>query len=81
MSNVTAIRGGITGELTPNAACIEALEDVLERARAGQVVGVAISELYHDGLAGWQLGGFLGGYALMGAQLMLLDALKETNKE
>lgn len=46
---------------------IETLRDMLAKAEAGEVVGAVVAVLYHDGLSGFQIGGMIGGYSLLGA--------------
>lgn len=65
--NVKSLFGGPTGVLTPNENAIAVLERALEHAKNGQVVGVSMALLHHDGLAAWQAGGLVGGYSMLGA--------------
>lgn len=69
---VTALFGGHTGVPQPDQNCIEVLENLLEKARGGEVIAVAIAAKHHDGLATANHGGKVAGYALIGA----LEAIK-----
>lgn len=64
---VISIHGGPTGCPEPNDACIKALEEWLELARAGEIIGVATAGLCHDGLGRWAVAGKVGGCAMVGA--------------
>ena len=72
---VASLFGGPTHVREPNATAIAVLERWLEKARSGEVVGVVIAGLHYDRLAGWESGGMIGGYGLLGA---LLDAQNHT---
>lgn len=80
MSNVKALYGGPTGEPEPNDFAIAALTEALERAKAGEVIGVVVAFLHHDGLSSWRTGGMVGGYSLLGAleiaKADLIEALR-----
>jgi len=67
MSNVKSIYGGPTGLPERNERAIEVLTDLLEKAQSGEVIGVVVAALHHDGLAGFRIGGMVGGYSLLGA--------------
>lgn len=64
---VESLFGGPSYERTPNATCIATLERWLEMARSGEIIGCVVVGLYHDGATGWQSGGFVGGYSMLGA--------------
>lgn len=66
-NNVASLFGGPVGTREPNETCVRTLEEWLERARAGEVVGVAIAGLCFDHTACWSASGTVGGYALVGA--------------
>ena len=67
MSEVVAIFGGPTGEPKPNENTIATLESYLEMAKAGEIIGVAVVALCADGLSRYNIGGFIGGYSMLGA--------------
>ena len=50
-----------------NENTVAVLEELLEKAKSGEIVGVCAAILYHDKLAGYRIGGFIGGYAMLGA--------------
>ena len=56
----------------PNANLIKFLEDTLEMAKAGQVIGMACASISHDLSAQWATVGMVGGFNMVGA----LDAVK-----
>lgn len=70
---VASLFGGPAHVREPNQSAIEVLERWLEKARSGEVV--VIAGLHYDRLAGWESGGLIGGYGLLGA---LLDAQNHT---
>jgi hypothetical protein len=65
--NVTAIYGGATGEREVSDACVDLLEDLLERAKSGEVVGFSGACLGHDNVATFAIGGRCGGVGMVGA--------------
>ena len=64
---------GETGE--PNESLISFLEDLLERARSGNSVGVIATELHNDRSASWHVVGQVGGFTMLGAATVALDEL------
>jgi hypothetical protein len=80
MSNVHSLWGQPTGERTPQPELVAALEDALERARSGEIVGAAFATVYCDGLSGWSLAGRVGGNSLIGALEMVKAAAMEVNR-
>ena len=83
MSNVIPFHKGdvviATGE--PRESVIKAIEDLLERARSGDIQGMAYAALYHDSLASWGIVGLCGPHSLIGAvEVMKANLIrKETN--
>ena len=54
MSNVRTIRGGVAPEAREvNPDVIEAIEDLLQRARSGDLQGVICIGTHHDRTSGW----------------------------
>lgn len=51
----------------PVESCVEALEAALERAKAGETVGVVIAEAHADRASSYRVAGLLGGYGTLGA--------------
>jgi hypothetical protein len=60
--SVVGIRPGqaISDLREPNAGAIKVLEDLLERARAGELVGVAVVAYQPGGETWWQIAGIHG---------------------
>lgn len=67
---IVEIYGGVAKQ-EPNLATIAALEEALERAKAGEVVGVGIVYLEHDGAGGYMLSGRVGGFSMLGASQIM----------
>lgn len=67
MADVVSIHGGPTGQPEPSPTCIQVLEEWLEKARSGEIVGVAIAGLCHDSCGCYALAGKVGGYSMLGA--------------
>lgn len=64
---VVSLSGQKIPDGSPNQCAIEALEEVLEKARAGEICGVVLCALYADRSASYQINGMVGGYSLLGA--------------
>jgi hypothetical protein len=63
---VVGLRGAIVPQaMPPNADVIKLLEDTLERARSGNVLGVSLVMQYSDECCQWQRAG-LCSYRLLG---------------
>lgn len=62
---------GLYGAFAPVPAVhegvVEVLREALERAEAGDVVGVVVCRLHFDGLSSYDIAGMIGGYSLLGA--------------
>ena len=66
---------------SPNAdkrELLAALEEWLEKAKAGEIVGVVMAGLTHDRCSTWQMAGFIGGYSMLGAIVDAQAATLET---
>lgn len=50
-----------------NDQCVAALEDALEEAKSGEIVGVSIIKNYHDGQGSFHYAGTVGGFSMVGA--------------
>ena len=81
MSNVKSLYGGPTGQPEPSEVTIAVLEEMLARAHAGEVIGIAVAAVHHDGLCSYTVSGRVGGYSLLGALEMakadLIEAMHE----
>lgn len=67
MTNVVSLNGGPTGLPSPNQNAIRVLKDALEKAEAGEIIGVFLGMQHCDGSGSWSLGGFVSSYSLLGA--------------
>jgi hypothetical protein len=78
MSNVVSISGDRVPQAgEPNPRLVESLEDLLERARSGEVQGVAYAALDRDNLAHWCCGGLVGCYSVLGALTCLTNRVRQ----
>lgn len=75
MAEVHSLHGALVPVREVDENAIAVLEDALERARAGEVVGVLVCEQTFDGLATYRFGGRTGTYALTGAVSVALGWL------
>lgn len=60
------------GKVEPNQAAIKALESLLERAKRGEITGVAGAVRLETGNTEWHCSGWLGGFSMVGALQCLL---------
>ena len=67
VENVTPIFGGPAGRPEPNETCIKALEEWLDMARSGEIVGVALAGLCADRASRYAVAGKVGSYGMLGA--------------
>lgn len=74
--NVFSLRGEPTGQPKPNEHCIATLEEWLDMARAGELIGVAMAGLRSNGCGRYAVGGTIGGYSMLGALDMATDDVK-----
>jgi 1,4-dihydroxy-2-naphthoyl-CoA synthase len=79
--SVRSMFGGPPITRQANAAAVEVLEEALERARSGEVVGVGIVMADHDGRACFSLGGLIGGYADIGSAYTMAREIQEGSDE
>lgn len=70
--NVKSLFGGPVPASDPNEECVKTLERWLDMARSGEIVGVAMAGLCPDGCGRYVIGGYVGGYSMLGA----LDVVK-----
>lgn len=78
--NVIGLNGAPRGQREVSAPCVNVLRDLLERAEAGEVIGVGISALHHDGDASYYVCGRVGGFSMVGALDMVRADLVEINR-
>lgn len=81
VSNVASLFGGPTGQAEPNETCIAALRDLLARAEAGEIIGIAMASLEKDGKSGFVVAGHVGGYSMIGALEMARAELIEVARD
>ncbi len=83
MSNVKALFGNeVPQAREPKPDLIEALEELLEMARSGEVQGVAWAALHADRLASWRVAGAPVCYPTIGALAAMQTALcEQVNRE
>jgi len=81
MSNVTSLNGGPTREQKPDPECVEAVERLLERAKSGDVIGVAFVVGHYDGDNGAGWAGSVGGWGMIGALQCLIAKFTTTSVE
>lgn len=65
--NVTSLHGAQVEGGQPNAGCIAKLQELLERAEAGEITGIACASLHGDNTASYTIAGLVGPYSLLGA--------------
>jgi hypothetical protein len=75
--NVRSMFGGPPMVKEPNAETIDALEELLQMAMAGEIIGVAFVYHFFDGTAAWSHGGQIGSYSGLGAAHMLTRGIEE----
>jgi hypothetical protein len=79
-ANVISLNGGPTGLPERNENAVTTLKNLLEKAEAGEVVGVAIAAMHCDNSGGWSIGGFIGGYSLLGAIEVMKDDIMNLHR-
>ena len=77
---VISINGGPTGEPEIVENCVIVLRDLLARAEAGEITGIGAAVVHCDGLASYHVGGFVGGYSVLGALDMIRADLIDINR-
>ena len=78
--NVKSLFGGPTGVPEPNETCISQLEEMLEMAKAGEIIGVSVAAVTKDGLALYRLAGLVGGFSMLGAMDVAKAELIDLNR-
>ena len=63
-----------------NATAVEGLEEMLELAKKGEIVGFAMVPMWHDNTASYLIMGRCGGYAMLGAMNVVMTHLVGTNR-
>jgi hypothetical protein len=62
-----------------NAAAVEGLEEMLELAKKGEIVGFAMVPMWHDNTASYLILGRYGGYAMLGAMNVAMTHVVDAN--
>lgn len=78
--NVVGLNGRPAGSMEPVETCVNALRDLLERAEAGELIGVALAGLHHDGDASYHVAGRVSGFGLQGALEVAKAKLVDINR-
>lgn len=78
--NVTSLHGAVVPDGEPNPNCVAKLEELLERAKAGDVTGIALAALHSDNTASTAVVGNVGPYSLLGAVDMARRDLQDIMK-
>lgn len=82
--NVTAIDNNPLSKMNAGEVsdvCVDMMKDFLERAKSGEIQGVALSYVDNIGVAGYHLGGRLGGFSMQGAAQCICDELSDINRD
>ena len=75
---VTSLSGSsVINERGVNDNCVEQLERLLQKARDGEIVGVASAIQYADGSTSWCKAGFLWTNSVIGSLTILVHRLME----
>lgn len=54
----------------PNRDTVAVLEDLLEMARSGEIIGVSVAMMHADRSCAYRVVGVVGGYSMIGAMEM-----------
>lgn len=76
--NVVSIDGKPLNAPKANRAVIQALGQEIERAKSGEIIGVAIARYHHDGSTGFAVAGQFRPRVMAGAVLDLLDEVRKS---
>ena len=76
---VISLNGSLTGEKEVVQSTVECLENLLEAAKSGQIVGIAYSVLEYDGTACFGVFGRSGGFGMVGALEAAKTILNDAN--
>lgn len=76
MSNVASFRPGDPIPVrTVEPRVVEHLEELLEKARSGEVIGICGAAQYFDGLASWHIVGLTNSFSVIGALQVMQTGL------
>jgi hypothetical protein len=77
VADIRALHGGEVILPTPNESCIAELRRLLDKAEAGEIVGIVCASLHGDKLGSYTFAGMIGPYSLLGAVDMAHHELRE----
>ena len=77
---VASLHGGQVAGGKPNDGCVAKLKELLERAEAGDITGIACATLHSDNTASYSIAGLIGPYSLLGASDMARSELADIMK-
>lgn len=81
-NNVVSLGGGpALDNREPSEALISHLEDLLERARSGEIMGMAAATLYRDRTTAYSVVGAIEGFSMVGALEMAKMAIISVDLE
>jgi len=63
---VESLFGGPSVGRVVNEDLVSALSELLERAKSGEIIGIACSSVHWDHVASYSVCGLVGGYSLLG---------------
>jgi len=75
-SNIISPWGFATGEPIVVPSLIEKIERLLERAKAGDVIGIAVACAYKDGCSSCDVEGIVNGFSTLGAVTALQERVR-----
>lgn len=78
--NVVSLNGKPSGNREVSQVCVDTLRDLLERAEAGELVGVGLAARYENGEASYHVAGHVGGFSMSGALDMVRAELVDINR-
>ena len=81
MGEVRSLHGGEIHTGEPNEDAIRCLEEILDRAKSGDVVGVQMVINYSDESTGWTFGGVHWGTRTIGACFSMLQDIERNINE
>lgn len=80
-SNVVSPWGYAIPEKTVQPDLVKSLEELLEKAKAGEIVGGVLVMGYYDALASYRIVGQVGTYALVGAMTLAARNLEHITND